>query len=158
GGFGVRGSEGKIAAARFAREERIPFFGGCLGLQIAGIEIARHLAGLPMATSTEFHENTQCPVIDIMEHQKKIQQKGATMRLGAYPCVLADDSLSRKIYGSKQISERHRHRFEVNNDYLDALRAAGLKMVGMSPDGRLVEMIEFTDHPWFIGVQSHPEL
>jgi CTP synthase len=157
GGFGVRGSEGKIATARFAREQRIPYFGICLGLQIAVIEFARNCAGLPVASSREFHEQSNCAVIDIMEHQKAIQAKGATMRLGAYPCVLAEGSRVGQIYGQNEITERHRHRFEVNNAFLEPLKSAGLQVGGMSPDGQLVEIIELKDHPWFVGVQFHPE-
>lgn len=157
GGFGSRGGEGKIAAAKFAREEKIPYFGICLGLQIAVIEIARNLAALPHATSREFCEDTTCAVIDFMEEQKKIITKGATMRLGACPCALEESSLARRIYGKAQISERHRHRYEVNNEFIPQLEAAGLVVSGMSPDRSLVEMIEIKNHPWFVGVQFHPE-
>ena len=167
GGFGVRGSEGKIAAAKYAREEKIPYLGICLGLQIATIEFARNCAGIPLATSREFDENAKDPVIDIMEEQKKVYTKGASMRLGAYPCKLAEGSLAKKVYGNWVnsdsnnsdcvISERHRHRFEVNNFYLPKLKDAGLRFSGMSPKGDLVEMIEIPDHPWFVAVQFHPE-
>jgi len=157
GGFGVRGSEGKIAAAHFARVNKIPYFGICLGLQIATIEYARNVAKLSDATSTEFDEKSSCAVIDIMESQKSVHLKGGSMRLGAYPCALKDGSKVREIYGQAQISERHRHRFEVNNAYRDALEKAGLSFSGTSPDNFLAEIIELSDHPWFVGVQFHPE-
>jgi CTP synthase len=157
GGFGVRGSEGKIAAAHFARVNKIPYFGICLGLQIATIEYARNVAKIANATSTEFDEKSSCAVIDIMESQKSVHLKGGSMRLGAYPCVLKDGSKVREIYGKAQISERHRHRFEVNNAYRETLEKAGLSFSGASPDNFLAEIIELTDHPWFVGVQFHPE-
>jgi CTP synthase len=157
GGFGIRGSEGKIAAVQYARESRIPFFGICLGLQMAVIEYARNKAGLREATSTEFVENASCAVIDFMEGQRKLTDKGGSMRLGAYPCQLTAGSLAHEIYGSSSISERHRHRYEVNNSFRETLRNAGLQFSGVSPDGTLVEIIEVKDHPWFIGVQFHPE-
>jgi CTP synthase len=157
GGFGVRGSEGKIAAAQYARENKIPFFGICLGLQIATIEYARHVAKLPEATSAEFDSNSPCTVIDIMESQKGVNVKGGSMRLGAYPCALKDGSKVREIYGKAQISERHRHRFEVNNAFREKLEKAGFVFSGTSPDNFLVEIAEISDHPWFIGVQFHPE-
>jgi CTP synthase len=157
GGFGVRGSEGKIAAAKFARENKVPFFGICLGLQIATIEYARHVAGLSEATSAEFKPESNCTVIDIMDSQKKVEQKGGSMRLGAYPCALKAGSKAREIYGKALISERHRHRFEVNNSFRERLESAGLLFSGTSPDNSLAEIIELQDHPWFIGVQFHPE-
>jgi CTP synthase len=157
GGFGVRGSEGKIAAAKFARESKVPFFGICLGLQIATIEFARHVAGLKDATSGEFNPTSPCTVIDIMDSQKTVEQKGGSMRLGAYPCILKAGSKAREIYGRTQISERHRHRFEVNNAFRDQLEKAGLVFSGTSPDNSLAEIIEIKDHPWFVGVQFHPE-
>ncbi len=157
GGFGVRGSEGKIAAARYAREKKVPFFGICLGLQIATIEYARNVAGLSKATSREFEQSSSCAVIDIMESQKTIEQKGGSMRLGAYPCTLKEGSKAREIYGKPNISERHRHRFEVNNEFREKLEGAGLIFSGTSPDNSLAEIIELKDHPWFIGVQFHPE-
>lgn len=157
GGFGVRGSEGKIAAAKYARENKMPFFGICLGLQIATIEYARHVGQLPHATSGEFTPNSDCAVIDIMESQKGLNLKGGSMRLGAYPCVLKSGTKVREIYGKEQISERHRHRFEVNNAYREQLEKAGLVLSGTSPDNFLVEIIELADHPWYIGVQFHPE-
>ncbi len=157
GGFGIRGSEGKIAAAQYAREKKLPFFGICLGLQIATIEYARHVAKLPEATSAEFNPNSQCTVIDIMESQKGVHVKGGSMRLGAYPCALKEGSKAREIYGKPQISERHRHRFEVNNNFREQLEKAGLVFSGTSPDNILAEIVEHSDHPWFIGVQFHPE-
>jgi CTP synthase len=157
GGFGVRGSEGKIAAATYARENMIPYFGICLGLQIATIEYARNVAKLSAATSEEFTPNSQHAVIHIMESQKQVNSKGGSMRLGAYPCALKEGTKARGIYGVPEISERHRHRFEVNNSYRDALEKAGLVFSGTSPDKFLVEMIEIPNHPWFIGVQFHPE-
>lgn len=157
GGFGIRGSEGKIAAAQYARENKVPFFGICLGLQIATIEYARNVAGLKTATSREFDQNSSCAVIDIMDSQKAVEQKGGSMRLGAYPCALKEGSRAKEIYGKPLISERHRHRFEVNNEFREKLEAAGLQFSGTSPDGSLAEIIELKDHPWFIGVQFHPE-
>ncbi len=157
GGFGARGSEGKIAAVHFAREEQIPFFGICLGLQMAVIEYARHKAGIAKATSTEFNPESDQAVIHIMESQRKVERLGGSMRLGAYPCVLKKCSLTRKVYGQNEISERHRHRFEVNNSYREKLEQAGMVFSGVSPDGQLVEIIELAGHPWFIGVQFHPE-
>ena len=157
GGFGVRGSEGKIAAAKYARESKVPFFGICLGLQIATIEYARNVAGIKDATSGEFDPTSSCAVIDIMDSQKSVEQKGGSMRLGAYPCALKQGSRAREIYGKPQISERHRHRFEVNNAFREQLEKAGLVFSGTSPDNSLAEIIEIKDHPWFIGVQFHPE-
>jgi CTP synthase len=157
GGFGPRGSEGKIAAARYARENNIPYFGICLGLQIATIEFARHVAKLDKATSAEFDAKSPCTVIDIMESQKAVHDKGGSMRLGAYPCSLKPNTKVREIYDRANISERHRHRFEVNNSFRPQLEQAGLIFSGVSPDDVLVEIIELKDHPWFIGVQFHPE-
>ena len=157
GGFGERGTEGKIQAIRFARENKIPFFGICLGMQLAIIEYARHECGLDTATSTEFESHTTFPVVDLMSSQVEVEDKGATMRLGAYPCVLGEDSKVREIYGEATISERHRHRYEVNNRYREALEKSGLRLSGLSPNGQLVEMIEITDHPWFVACQFHPE-
>lgn len=156
GGFGKRGIEGMIETIRHARENKVPFFGICLGMQMAVTEFARHAAGLPDADSEEFSK-TNDPVIHIMEEQKNIDQKGGTMRLGLYPCRLSSDSKVHSIYGSELIYERHRHRYEFNNAYRTALTKAGLKLAGLSPDERLVEIIELPDHPWFIGVQFHPE-
>ncbi len=157
GGFGVRGSEGKIAAARYAREQKIPYFGICLGLQIATIEFARNMANIAHATSGEFDDKSTVKVIDIMESQKDVNAKGGSMRLGAYPCVLKEGSKAREIYGKPQISERHRHRFEVNNAFRPQLEKAGLVFSGTSPDSVLAEIIELADHPWFVAVQFHPE-
>lgn len=156
-GFGNRGTEGKIMAAKYARESKIPYFGICLGMQIAVIEFARNVLGLKDANSTEMDENTRHPVIDIMPDQKKIDQKGGTMRLGAYPCVLSKKSLSYLAYGSERISERHRHRYEFNNAYRKKMTDAGLRLVGMSPNKKLVEIIEVDDHPFMVGTQFHPE-
>jgi CTP synthase len=157
GGFGSRGLEGKIMAIKYAREKKVPFFGICLGMQMAVIEYARNVLGLCEADSTEHNANTKDPVIHLMEEQKEIINKGATMRLGAYPCVLKKGTLARKSYGKDQISERHRHRYEYNNGYRERLEKAGLVVCGESPDGILVEMVEIHNHPWFVGVQFHPE-
>ena len=157
GGFGDRGIEGKIQAIRYAREQRIPFFGICLGMQCAVMEFARHVAGLAGAMSTEFAAATPHPVIDLMPEQKQVTDKGGTMRLGAYPCVLESGSKAEAAYGMLEIRERHRHRYEFNNDYRDRLQAQGLRFSGVSPDGRLVEVVELPDHPWFVACQYHPE-
>jgi CTP synthase len=156
-GFGPRGTEGKIAAVRYAREEKIPFLGICFGMQMAVIEFARHVCGLERANSSEVDENTPHPVIDLMTGQRSVTRKGGTMRLGAYPCVLREDSLAFRVYGKRKISERHRHRYEVNNAYRDILSKHGLIFSGLSPDEQLVEMIELADHPWFLASQFHPE-
>ena len=157
GGFGDRGIEGMIAAARYARESGLPYFGICLGMQIAVIEFARHVLGWADAHSTEMAPQTTHPVIDLMPDQVGVSSKGGTLRLGQYPCVLAADSRARALYGQAEISERHRHRYEFNNDFRDRITAAGLLPVGTSPDGRLVEIVEIPAHPWFVGVQFHPE-
>ena len=157
GGFGDRGSEGKIETIRYARENQIPFFGICLGMQMAVVEFARNVCGLLGANSSEFDANSPHPVIHLMESQRSIDAKGGTMRLGAYPCVLQDDSLALKLYGRKKITERHRHRYEFNNDYIERFTTKGMVLSGVSPDGRLVEIIELKDHPWFLGCQFHPE-
>ena len=157
GGFGKRGAEGKIEAVRYAREQKAPFFGLCLGLQCAVIEFARHVCGLKNASSSEFDPEGQCLVIDFLPEQLKIQDKGGTMRLGAYPCAVKPGSLAHQMYGKTNISERHRHRYEVNNEYVKVLTEHGLVVSGAAPDGSLVEMIELQDHPWFIGTQFHPE-
>jgi CTP synthase len=157
GGFGDRGSEGKIHAIQFARENGIPFFGICLGMQMAVVEYARNVCGLEGANSAEFDPKAKHLLVDIMPDQRTIEDKGATMRLGAYPCTLKSDSLAAQIYGTSQISERHRHRYEVSNRYRDELESGGLVLSGLSPDGRLVEMIELPSHPHFIGCQFHPE-
>jgi CTP synthase len=168
GGFGSRGVEGKICAARYAREKEIPYFGICLGMQIAVIEFARHLAGLDMANSTEFDLSTPHPVIYLMaewfdDKSGTIQrrdihsEKGGTMRLGAYPCKLEKETVAYRAYGMETISERHRHRYEFNNAYLEPLKKAGLRISGMAPSGELVEIVEIADHPWYLGCQFHPE-
>ncbi|MDL2321862.1 CTP synthase [Desulfosarcina sp. OttesenSCG-928-B08] len=167
GGFGARGIEGKILAARYAREKKVPYFGICLGMQIAVIEFARHVAGLEQANSTEFDLTTPHPVIYLLEQwmddtgtvQRRDlhSDKGGTMRLGAYPCVLQKESLALDAYGTDTLSERHRHRYEFNNAYLEPLKAAGLSISGTAPSGELVEIVEITDHPWFLGCQFHPE-
>src|SRR3990172_4644414 len=157
GGFGRRGFEGKIKAANFARERKVPFFGICLGMQMAVVEFAKNVCGLSLAHTSEFESNTPHPVIDLMEEQKAISDKGGTMRLGAYPCVLKRGTLAHSAYATDQISERHRHRYEINNHYRKLFEAKGLVLSGLSPDGRLVEMIEIENHPWFVGCQFHPE-
>ena len=157
-GFGHRGIEGKITAVKYARENKLPFFGICLGMQMAVIEFARNVLGLTRAHSTEMQADTPTPVIDLMEHQKKITVKGGTMRLGAYPCAIEEGSLAKEIYGQSLISERHRHRYEFNNEYLQQFEAAGMIASGKNPESGLVEIIELPDHPFFIGVQYHPEL
>jgi CTP synthase len=157
GGFGDRGSEGKIAAIRYARENQVPFFGICLGMQMAVVEFARNVCGLEGANSSEFDLQTPHPVIHLMAEQKAIDTKGGTMRLGAYPCVLQNETLAAKLYGSENISERHRHRYEFNNNYRAEFGAKGMALSGLSPDGNLVEIIELKGHPWFLGCQFHPE-
>ncbi|MBD3370455.1 CTP synthase [Candidatus Fermentibacteria bacterium] len=157
GGFGYRGIEGKVDAVRYARQNRIPFLGICLGLQCAVIETARNVAGLEGADSTEFDQNCSHPVIGLMEEQKSISTKGGTMRLGAYRCVLEEGSLARSVYGRKEISERHRHRYEIDNDYRQTLADAGMSCTGRYPDQDLVEVVERPDHPWFLACQFHPE-
>ena len=159
GGFGSRGIEGKIAAVRWARESRVPFLGICLGMQMAVVEYARHMCGWADAHSSELDPATTHPVIDLMPDQRGVTAKGGTMRLGAYPCkVVSRGSRTYQAYGAEEISERHRHRYEFNNEYRDALTQAGLELAGLSPDGRLVEIVELPGHPWFVGVQFHPEL
>jgi CTP synthase len=158
GGFGPRGVEGMLAAIRWARENGLPFFGICLGLQCGVIEYARNACGLSDSHSSEFAEDASDPVICLLDSQLQVTTKGGTMRLGAYPCRLEEGSRARAIYGEEEISERHRHRFEVNNAYRDVLEEHGLTISGTSPDGGLVEMVEITDHPWFLAVQFHPEL
>ena len=157
GGFGDRGIEGMITAIRYAREHQVPFLGICLGMQMAVVEFARHVLGMADANSSEFSSTTAHPVIDLMPDQAGVTDKGGTMRLGRYPCVLAEGSKSRKLYGAAEISERHRHRYEFNNDFREAVEAAGLHAAGLSPDGRLVEIVELPEHPWFVGAQFHPE-
>ena len=157
-GFGHRGIEGKIIAVKYARENKLPFFGICLGMQMAVIEFARNILGLKNAHSTEMDPNTPDPVIDLMEEQKKVTIKGGTMRLGSYPCEIREGSLAHHIYGKLNISERHRHRWEFNNAYLEQFEQAGLLASGKNPESGLVEIIELKGHPFFIGVQYHPEL
>jgi len=157
-GFGHRGVEGKIVAVKYARENKLPFFGICLGMQMAVIEYARNVLGLKNAHSTEMDVNTPDPVIDLMEEQKKVTAKGGTMRLGSYPCVLREGSLARQIYGKNEITERHRHRWEFNNAYLSRFEQAGMVPSGSNPESGLVEIVELPEHPFFIGVQYHPEL
>ena len=158
GGFGERGSEGKIEAARYSRENNIPCLGLCLGLQVMTIEVARNVLGLAGANSTEFEPYGPHPVIDLMDAQRDVTDMGGTMRLGTYPAKLADDSIVAAIYGSLLVYERHRHRLEVNNDYSSRLEEAGLRCSGLSPDERLVEFVELRDHPFWVGTQAHPEL
>ena len=158
GGFGERGVEGKIEAIRFVRENGIPFFGICLGMQCAVIELARNKCGLEGAQSTEFNREAEHPVITLMSEQREITNMGGTMRLGAYPCALTEGSKAHRAYGQAQISERHRHRYEFNNNYREQLFGAGMIASGLSPDGDLVEIVEIPGHPWFVGVQFHPEL
>ncbi|MEE8403777.1 MAG: CTP synthase [candidate division Zixibacteria bacterium] len=158
GGFGERGVEGKIEAIHYVRENNIPFFGICLGMQCAVIEYARNICGLTDAHSFEFYRDLKHPVIHLMADQEGVTELGGTMRLGAYPCLLEENTKVQKCYGTDEISERHRHRYEVNNVYRDMLTEKGMLLSGISPDKRLVEIIELSDHPWFVGVQFHPEL
>ena len=158
GGFGMRGTEGKIAAIRYARENRIPFLGICLGMQMAIVEYARHVLGYADANSIELDADTAHPVIALMPEQDEVTDLGGTLRLGAYPCVLKKGSLAAKLYQAEKISERHRHRYEVNNEYRKELEEKGMSLSGLSPDGRIVEMLELADHPYFVGTQGHPEL
>ena len=157
GGFGQRGTEGKIAAVRHARERKIPYFGLCLGMQLAVIEFGRNVCGLAQASSSEFDPASKQAVIDLMPGQREVTQKGASMRLGSYPCALKEGSQARAAYGQPQVSERHRHRYEFNNQYRELYEHRGMLFSGLSPDGKLVEIVEITGHPWFVGVQFHPE-
>ena len=157
GGFGNRGIEGKMVAARYAREHNIPYLGICLGMQVAVMEFARHVCGMEGASSTEFTPDTPYPVIDIMEEQKGLEQTGGTMRLGAYRCRLAPESRLRALYGADEVFERHRHRYEFNNAYIETFAAHGLRVAGVNPERELVEAVELNGHPWFVGVQFHPE-
>jgi CTP synthase len=157
GGFGSRGSQGKIEAARYARENKIPYFGLCLGMQIAVVEFARNVCGIAAANSVEMDPGTPNPVIHLMDEQKNITDKGGTMRLGLYPCELMEGTRVREAYGTETVRERHRHRYEFNNDYRKRLEDAGMKMAGICPGRDLVEIVELEDHPWFVGVQFHPE-
>jgi CTP synthase len=158
GGFGDRGIEGKIKAVHYARTMRVPFLGICLGMQLAIVEFARHVCGLEGANSREFNASTPHPVIALLPEQQGIAEKGGTMRLGAYPAALLEGSLAHQAYQTLQISERHRHRYEVNNQYRQILGAKGMIFSGLSPDEKLVEISELPDHPWFLGCQFHPEL
>ena len=157
GGFGDRGVEGKIRAIKYARENRVPFFGVCLGMQCAVIEFSRNVCGMARANSTEFNKTTPFPVISLLEEQKRVVNLGGTMRLGSYPCQLKKGTKTLKAYGKDQIQERHRHRFEFNNKYKVKMETNGLIISGTSPNGRLVEIVELADHPWFVGCQFHPE-
>lgn len=157
GGFGNRGTEGMILAAQYARENRIPYLGICLGMQMAMIEFARHVIGYTDANSSELAPDTAHPVIDLMPEQKNVTDLGGTMRLGAYPCILKKDSKAYQLYDREQIFERHRHRYEVNNEYRDVYEAKGMELSGVSPDGHIVEMIELKDHPYYVATQAHPE-
>ena len=157
GGFGNRGIEGMITAVEWARTRRVPFFGICLGMQMAVVEYARNVCGLKRANSSEFDADTPYPVIDLLPEQKQVTEKGASMRLGAYPCLLEKDSFACAAYGEAQISERHRHRYEFNNEFKKVMVEKGLRITGISPDGRLAEIVEIGGHPWFLGCQFHPE-
>jgi len=157
GGFGERGVPGKLKAIRYARENKVPFYGICLGMQLAVVEFAQNVCKLEKANSLEFDSETPSPVISLMEEQKAVHNKGATMRLGAYPCTLEKETFSFQAYGEKQINERHRHRYEFNNQYLKQLSDAGLRIAGICETTDLVEIVELADHPWFVGCQFHPE-
>ena len=158
GGFGDRGIDGKILACQYAREHNIPFLGLCLGMQLAIVEYARHICSLRDAHSIELNPNTPHPVIALMPDQSGVEDIGGTLRLGSYPCILDKSSRAYQVYGTETIHERHRHRYEVNNDYRSILTEHGMKLCGLSPDGRIVEMVEIPDHPWYIATQAHPEL
>ena len=157
GGFGSRGIEGKIAAASFARREKIPYFGLCLGMHVAVVEFARNVCGIAAAHSSEIDPGTPNPVIHLMEEQRRVSDLGGTMRLGGYACDLREGSISRRAYGEPQIRERHRHRYEFNNDYRERFEKAGLRTAGVCAGRDLVEIVELEGHPWFVGVQFHPE-
>jgi CTP synthase len=157
GGFGARGIEGKINAARYAREHKIPFLGLCLGMQVATIEFAKNVCGIKDANSTEFDKGTSEPVISLLEEQRGVRKKGASMRLGTWPTKIIQDTLAAKIYGATEVTERHRHRYEFNMKYRDRMNAKGFVISGTSPDGTLAELIELRDHPYFVGCQYHPE-
>ena len=157
GGFGVRGVEGKINAARFAREREVPFLGLCLGMQVATIEFARNVCVIKNANSTEFDKNTSEPVISLLEEQRGVRNKGASMRLGTWPTKIVEGTLAERIYGDTEVTERHRHRYEFNMKYRDRMNAKGFVISGTSPDGTLAELIELRDHPYFVGCQYHPE-
>ena len=158
GGFGDRGIEGKIQAIRYARENKVPFLGLCLGMQLSIVEFARDVIGYSDAHSVELKPDTTHPVIHLMPDQEGVDDIGGTLRLGSYPCVLDKTSKAYEVYGEETIHERHRHRYEVNNDYRNVLVENGMKLSGISPDGRIVEMVEVEDHPWFLATQAHPEL
>lgn len=158
GGFGTRGIEGKIEAIRYARTRGIPFLGLCLGMQLSIVEFARNVIGYNDAHSMELKPDTTHPVIHIMPEQIGIEDIGGTLRLGSYPCILKESSKAFRLYGKKEIQERHRHRYEVNNDYREVLEKHGMLLSGLSPDGNIVEMVEIPEHPWFIATQAHPEL
>ena len=157
GGFGSRGTEGKILAIQYARTKQIPYLGLCLGMQLSIVEFARHVVGLPKANSIEFDPDTPDPVIHLMPEQEGVENLGGTLRLGSYPCVLREGTKAREVYGRAEIAERHRHRYEVNNAYRDVLEKAGMVLSGISPDGRIVEMVELKEHPYFVATQAHPE-
>ncbi|HHX69990.1 MAG TPA: CTP synthase, partial [Gallicola sp.] len=157
GGFGDRGIEGKITAARYARENNVPYFGICFGMQMAVVEFARNVLGLVDAHSSELNPDTAHPIIDLMPEQKDVDKKGGTMRLGLYPCKLSVGTKAYEAYNDNLIYERHRHRYEFNNEYRDSFEKMGMKISGISPDEKLVEIMEIPDHPWFVGVQFHPE-
>ncbi len=157
GGFGIRGINGKINAVKYARENKVPYFGICLGMQCAVIEFSRNVLGLTDANSSEFDKDTQNPVIDLMLEQKSIDDMGGTMRLGSYPCKLSPNSNAGKAYQQELVNERHRHRYELNNDFRQALESAGMIVTGVYPEKDLAEIIEIKNHPWFVGVQFHPE-
>ena len=158
GGFGSRGIDGKLTAIRYARERGIPFLGLCLGMQLSIVEFARDVAGLADAHSSELDPGTSHPVIHLMPDQNGVEDIGGTLRLGSYPCILDKTSKAYKLYGEETIHERHRHRYEVNNDYRAVLEENGMMLSGISPDGRIVEMVEIPSHPWFMATQAHPEL
>lgn len=158
GGFGHRGIDGKIEAIHYARTNGIPFLGLCLGMQLAIVEFARNVLGYNDAHSAELDPHTTHPVIHIMPEQIGVEDIGGTLRLGSYPCILDEHSRSYRLYGAREIAERHRHRYEVNNDYREKLIAQGMKLAGLSPDGNIIEIIEIPEHPWFIATQAHPEL
>jgi CTP synthase len=157
GGFGSRGIEGKIAAARYAREKKIPYLGLCLGMQVAVVEFARHVCGIPGANSSEIDPGCTSPVIHLMEEQAHVEDKGGTMRLGVYLCDLVAGTRAAEAYGTGQVLERHRHRYEFNNDYRSRLEEKGMRIAGIYTKKNLVEIVELPDHPWFVGVQFHPE-
>jgi CTP synthase len=157
GGFGERGVEGKISAARFARENKVPYLGLCLGMQVATIEFARNVCGLEKANSTEFDENAPDPVICLLEEQREVKTKGASMRLGTWPTKIEKGTVAEKIYGNGEVLERHRHRYEFNMKYREKMREKGFMISGTSPDGALAELIELRDHPYFLACQYHPE-